>query len=223
MIGLLPALGACFVDALGERGAGGTGGATSTGSESTASLSVTSTTSTTSGGTTSASTTTSATTTGAGGGETGGGGAGGGSPCPLDWTLGFESCYRVIPPDDPDGATRDEAIGLCVAAGNAVGGTARLATPNVTPDIALLESLGGASFDVWTGAKYDNNAQNKFVWEGSGEAFVFMPNQAPWGPNQPDNMPGESCVIVVGGELHTYECYDFDFSQPFAAGCELVP
>lgn len=111
---------------------------------------------------------------------------------------------------------------MCANVGNSIGKVARLATPNVTPDIGTLEFLGGGTFDLWIGAVFDEGANNQFVFEGSGEPFPFVGQQDPWASEQPDGMPGESCVMIDGGKLHTYECDDDEFSQPFAAACELV-
>jgi hypothetical protein len=142
----------------------------------------------------------------------------------MGWTPGaVGDCYRIVPPSNPDGAEREEARALCAAAGEAVGGTARLASPENTPDIAQLETMGGGAFDIWTSGIYDKDQPYEFVWQDSPDAFSFAPGLDPWGPNQPDGMPGESCVMIEGGKLHTYECDDVDWTQPFAAGCELVP
>jgi hypothetical protein len=212
--GLLVLVG-CFVDATGEGLAVGTGGATaSTGAEASSTSSASGAGTTATSGTSSAASTSTA---------SGVGGQGGAAPCPTGWTPGAEGdCYRVVPPGDPAGCDKDDAVTLCADAGAAVGQSARLATPDTTPDIALLESLGGAAWDIWTGAVYDEAAPNQFVFEGSGEPFPFLEDLAPWANNQPDNMPGESCVIITDGQFHTYECWDEDFSQPFAAGCELI-
>lgn len=154
----------------------------------------------------------------------GGEGGSGPDPCPPGWTLGaLGDCYRVVPPGDPNGVDRDEALSLCEGAAAEVGAAGRLASPNNTPDIAMLETLGGAPFDIWTSGTYADGQPNDFVWEGSPDAFTFQGGQSPWAGNQPDNMPGESCVIITDGALHTYECWDNDFSQPFAAGCEIIP
>jgi hypothetical protein len=202
----------CFVDATGVgldgTGVAGTGGGSGaiTAAESSSS----------SGPSTTAATTTSSTT---------GGGEGGAPPdCPTDWTPGIEGdCYVIMPPDEPSGAYRDDAAELCAFAGSQVGGVGRLATPNVTTDIGTLEALGGAPFDLWIGAIYNAGAQNQFVFEGSGEEFPWAGQQAPWADNQPDKMPDESCVIISGGKLHTYECDDDEFGEsPFAAACELA-
>jgi len=213
--GVLLAMAGCFVDALGGGRDGGTGGAggaaTSSASGDASSSASDGTTAASSGATSTAS--------------SGMGGAGGAAPepCPVGWTLGaLQDCYRVVPPGSQDGVDRDEAKSLCEAAAQAVGESGRLASPNNTPDIATLETLGGAQFDIWTSGRYDSGQPNQFVWEGSPDTFNFQGGQAPWAGNQPDNMPGESCVIITDGALHTYECWDVDFSQPFAAGCEIA-
>lgn len=204
----------CFVDATGigveASGASGSGGAPAVTSSIDSSSSGEQSTTTTGGMTMSSST---------------GGGEGGAPPeCPTGWTLGAEGdCYVIVPPEEATGAYRDDAAEQCAAAGAQVGGVGRLATPDVTPDIATLESLGGGPFDLWIGAIYNPGAQNQFVFEGSGEPFPWVGQQAPWGQNQPDQMPGESCVMISGGALHTYECDDDEFGDsPFAAACELA-
>ena len=210
-LAVLSAMG-CFVDATGvgleATGAAGTGGA---GGATTAAES------SSSGGpsTTAATTITSST----------GGGEGGAAPvCPTGWTLGDEGdCYVIMPPEQPSGAYRDDAAELCAFAGSQVGAVGRLATPDVPTDIDTLEALGGGPFDLWIGAIYNPGAQNQFTFEGSGEDFPWAGQEPPWGADQPDQMPGESCVIISGGMLHTYECDDDEFGDsPFAAACELA-
>lgn len=204
----------CFVDATGlgreASGAAGSGGAPDVVGSVDSSSTGESSTTTTGEMTTSSST---------------GGGEGGAPPeCPTGWTLGDEGdCYVIVPPEVPTGAFRDDAAELCASAGSRVGAMGRLATPDVTADIEKLEAMGGQSFDLWIGAIYNSGAENQFVFEGSGESFPWPGQQAPWGDDQPDQMPVESCVIISGGMLHTYECNDDEFGEsPFAAACELA-
>lgn len=217
----------CFVEAIGLGGAGET---TSSGDTSSAGAGDAS----------------------GGGGAQGGGGQGGGLPelcgngsldageqcdppngtscgpdcqydCPPGWTPGtFGDCYTFVPPIDPGGAERPEAEDLCAEAGRLLGLTARLATPNEVPDIAVLESIGGAAHNIWTGARFDNDAPLEFVWEGSGEEFTYQHGLPPWAGGQPDGGVTQPCVFIADAELHTYPCADPDFGQPFGAGCELV-
>jgi hypothetical protein len=138
--------------------------------------------------------------------------------------VGIEGdCYVIMPPQEPSGAYRDDAAELCDFAGSQVGAVGRLATPDVTTDIGILEALGGGPFDLWIGAIYNAGAPNEFVFEGSDELFPWPGQQAPWASSQPDKMPDESCVMISGGQLHTYECDDDEFGDsPFAAACELA-
>ena len=88
--------------------------------------------------------------------------------------------------------------------------------------MGTLEALGGATFDLWIGAIFDEGAMNEFVFEGAARTSLRR-TAGPLGErSNPTECRVSLCGMINGGKLHTYECDDDEFSQPFAAACELV-